>query len=88
MRNRKKKEKVRVCINLDKEIIDKIDDYIDNLSGFINKTLKNYIEFKEKELLPHEDSSNIGYVQNYDHKKRTPIVDNEVLNTNNQWWDS
>lgn len=87
MRNRKKKEKVRVCINLDKEIIDRIDEYIDNLSGFINKTLKNYIEFKDKELNSLVESSNTRLCSNYDHKKRTPI-DNEVLNTENQWWDS
>lgn len=88
MRNRKKKEKIRVCVNLDKEVIERIDDYIDNLSAFINKTLKNYIELKDKELLSSENSSNIGYVQNCDHKKRTSIVDNEVLNTDNKWWDS
>lgn len=86
MRNKRKKEKVRVCINLDKDIVDRIDDYIDNLSRFLNTTLKNYIDLKDNEKLKIE-KNNTSYVELLDkNKKRTP-TDNEVLNTDNQWWE-
>lgn len=66
-RNRIKKEKVRVCVNLDKEIIEEIDQYITNLSGFINTTLKNYIEYSKKMLNNNTDSDSTRYVK----KKKT-----------------
>lgn len=62
-RNRIKKEKVRVCVNLDKEIIEEIDQYITNLSGFINTTLKNYIEHSKKLLNNDADSDSTRYVK-------------------------
>ena len=38
-----KKEKIKICINIDKEIKDQCDNYIDNLSRFINYSLKRYL---------------------------------------------
>ena len=38
-----KKEKIKICINIDKDIKDSCDIYIDNLSRFINYSLKRYL---------------------------------------------
>lgn len=43
-------KKIRTNITLDEDLFEKLDLYIDNLSGFINKVLKNYVEYCEKEL--------------------------------------
>ena len=38
-----KKEKIKICINIDKDIKDQCDSCIDNLSRFINYSLKRYL---------------------------------------------
>ena len=38
-----KKEKIKICINIDKDLKDSCDIYIDNLSRFINYSLKRYL---------------------------------------------
>ena len=83
IRNKIKKEKVRVCINLDKELLEKVDNYISNLSGFFNKTLRNYIELQE-----HDQSTDnnrlckkIPRVLN----KKEPIQDEPIKNEY-KWW--
>ena len=43
-----KKEKIKICINIDKDIKDSCDLYIDNLSRFINYSLKRYLRKKKK----------------------------------------
>lgn len=46
----KRTEKIRCTITLDKDVFVDSALFISNLSGFINKTLKDYIEYKKKEL--------------------------------------
>ena len=43
-----KKEKIKICINIDKDIKDACDIYIDNLSRFINYSLKRYLNKIDK----------------------------------------
>lgn len=43
-----KKEKIKICINIDKDIKDLCDIYIDNLSRFINYSLKRYLNKIDK----------------------------------------
>ena len=43
-----KKEKIKICINIDKDIKDSCDIYIDNLSRFINYSLKRYLNKIDK----------------------------------------
>ena len=43
-----KKEKIKICINIDKDIKDTWDIYIDNLSRFINYSLKSYLSKIDK----------------------------------------
>ena len=43
-----KKEKIKICINIDKDIKDKCDSCIDNLSRFINYSLKRYLNKIDK----------------------------------------
>lgn len=38
-----KKEKIKICINIDKDIKEQCDNYIDNLSRFINYSLSRYL---------------------------------------------
>ena len=38
-----KKKKIKICINIDEDIKDACDIYIDNLSRFINYSLKRYL---------------------------------------------
>ena len=40
---REKSPKVRVCITMEESVFIESGQYIDNLSGFINKTIKNYV---------------------------------------------
>lgn len=95
-RNRIKKEKVRVCVNLDKEIIEEIDLYITNLSGFINTTLKNYIERAKKLLNNDNESDSTRYVKKYnemEYKKRAQAQAQAQMNSNDpldeslKWWE-
>lgn len=83
VRQKKKNEKIRVCINLDKEILEKLDKYIHNLSGFINTTLKNYIENQEKKEI---DSHKNLLCQISRNEKKSTAINNELLDTNYQWW--
>ena len=53
----KKVEKIRCTITLDKDVFIDSADFISNLSGFINKTLKEYIEYKKKELEKDQKTS-------------------------------
>ena len=53
----KKVEKIRCTITIDKDVFIDSADFISNLSGFINKTLKEYIEYKKKELEKDQKSS-------------------------------
>lgn len=46
--NDMKKEKIKICINIDKDIKDACDIYIDNLSRFINYSLKRYLSKIDK----------------------------------------
>lgn len=95
-RNRIKKEKVRVCVNLDKEIIEEIDQYITNLSGFINTTLKNYINRAKQLLEKQSDSDNNSLCKNYkemEYKKRAQaqaqaqVYSDEPLEESLKWWE-
>ena len=43
-----KKEKIKICINIDKDIKESCDVYIDNLSRFINYSLKRYLNKIDK----------------------------------------
>lgn len=43
-----KKEKIKICINIDKDIKAACDIYIDNLSRFINYSLKRYLNKIDK----------------------------------------
>lgn len=63
-----KKEKIRVCINLDKEIYEKSGLYIENLSAFLNKCLKNQIEREEQKQFG-SDKDMLCY------KNKSPITD-------------
>ena len=38
-----KKKKIKICINIDEDIKEACDIYIDNLSRFINYSLKRYL---------------------------------------------
>lgn len=85
IRNKIKKEKVRVCINLDKELLEKVDNYISNLSGFFNKTLRNYIELQES----NQDSDNTRLCKKIPRvlttNKKEPIKDEPIQNEY-KWW--
>lgn len=43
-----KKKKIKICINIDKDIKESCDIYIDNLSRFINYSLKRYLSKIDK----------------------------------------
>ena len=43
-----KKEKIKICINIDKDIKDACDIHIDNLSRFINYSLSRYLSKIDK----------------------------------------
>ena len=43
-----KKEKIKICINIDKDIKEQCDIYIENLSRFINYSLKRYLSKIDK----------------------------------------
>lgn len=73
-----KKEKIRVCINLDKEVYEKSGLYIENLSAFLNKCLKNQIEREEqKEIGSPKDM--LCYNNN-----KSPILDKYTLEEINE----
>lgn len=48
-----KKEKIKICINIDKDIKDACDIYIDNLSRFINYSLSRYLSKIDKKNINH-----------------------------------
>ena len=54
----KRVEKIRCTITLDKDVFIDSALFISNLSGFVNKTLKEYIEYKKKELEKAQESNN------------------------------
>lgn len=81
-----KKEKIRVCINLDKEIYEKSGLYIENLSAFLNKCLRNQIEREEQKQFG-SDKDMLCYNQT----NKKPIFDKyspeeiqQIMSTN--WW--
>lgn len=43
-----KKKKIKICINIDEDIKETCDIYIDNLSRFINYSLKRYLSKIDK----------------------------------------
>lgn len=43
-----KKKKIKICINIDEDIKKACDIYIDNLSRFINYSLKRYLSKIDK----------------------------------------
>ena len=43
-------KRIRVTISLEEQVFIDSGMFISNLSGFINKTLKDYINYKKKEL--------------------------------------
>lgn len=43
-----KKKKIKICINIDQDIKEACDIYIDNLSRFINYSLKRYLSKIDK----------------------------------------
>ena len=43
-----KKKKIKICINIDEDIKEACDIYIDNLSRFINYSLKRYLSKIDK----------------------------------------
>ena len=54
-----KKKKIKICINIDKDIKDACDIYIDNLSRFINYSLKRYLTKIDKK--DHNNYNEIAY---------------------------
>ena len=54
-----KKEKIKICINIDKDIKDQCDSCIDNLSRFINYSLKRYLTKIDKK--DHNNYNEIAY---------------------------
>lgn len=48
-----KKEKIKICINIDKDIKEQCDNYIDNLSRFINYSLTRYLNKIDKKNMNH-----------------------------------
>ena len=78
----KKIKKVRVNITLDEELFIKSGAYIENLSGFFNKCLKNQIEREEqKEIGSPKDT--LCYVNNKSpiFDKYTPEELSEIMST-------
>lgn len=45
-----KKKKIKICINIDEDIKEACDIYIDNLSRFINYSLKRYLSKIDKKV--------------------------------------
>ena len=54
-----KKEKIKICINIDKDIKEQCDIYIDNLSRFLNYSLKRYLTKIDKK--DHNNYNEIAY---------------------------
>lgn len=79
----KRTEKVRCTITLDKDVFVDSALFINNLSGFINKTLKEYIIYKTKELESNNkttadsssDNNLLCYKSNEDEKDYDPILE-------------
>lgn len=46
----KTSKRVKVSITLEEDVFLESGYFISNLSGFLNKTLKDYIKYKKKEL--------------------------------------
>lgn len=57
MRRRTNKKKIRVCVNLDEETYNRSGDYIDNLSAFVNRCIKNYCDACDQKDEGEDDSS-------------------------------
>ena len=53
----KSSKRIRVTISLEENVFIDSGMFISNLSGFINKTLKEYIEYKKKELEKAQESN-------------------------------
>ena len=71
---REKEKKVRVNVTIDESIYIKYGLYIDNLSSFLNQSLKNYIKLKESELQDLDSEKNL-LCCNYDNKKSQSFID-------------
>lgn len=90
---REKSPKVRVCITMEESVFIESGQYIDNLSGFINKTIKNYV-FRCKELENSQKATNENDTLNnllyYKNKKSTYANNNastyEPLDESVKWW--
>ena len=91
---REKSPKVRVCITMEESVFIESGQYIDNLSGFINKTIKNYVS-RCKELENSQKATNEIDTHNnllcYRNKKSTYANNNastyeEPLDDNVKWW--
>lgn len=74
---RPRDKKIRVNITISESVYNEYGLYIDNLSGFINKTLKNYIsrakELENSQKATNEigtDNNRLCYDNEKDNKKR------------------
>lgn len=81
-----KEKKVRVNITLDESIYIKYGLYIDNLSSFLNQTLKNYLEKKEKELYSSVESDNNRLCSNYLKEKDHTLDFDEIVQIAKTRW--
>lgn len=86
----KRTNKVRVNITIDEDIFILSGEYIQNLSGFINKTLKNYIEIQKLKEFQKQNDDNIRYVKKESNmltkQKKIDYVEDEPIDENFKWW--
>lgn len=58
-----REKKVRVNISIDESVYMEYGLYIDNLSAFLNKTLKNYIKNAKEQQNNNNESDSTRYVK-------------------------
>lgn len=80
-----REKKVRVNISIDESVYIEYGLYIDNLSAFLNKTLKNYIKNAKEQRNNNNESDSTRYV-NYAKKEKSREISQDLLDALNAQW--
>lgn len=77
-----REKKVRVNISIDESVYIEYGLYIDNLSAFLNKTLKNYIKNAKELRNNNNESDSTRYVK----KEKSREISQDLLDALNVQW--
>lgn len=80
-----REKKVRVNISIDESVYIEYGLYIENLSAFLNKTLKNYIKNAKEQRDKDNETDNTRYV-NYVKKEKSREISQDLLDALNAQW--